>query len=149
MAVATLRHQSEFCSVGVDHHVDVVAEDTVESHPQRRAEDVLVLHVPAERGAVEAVEQRDESTVPIGVVKVDAVDATLGEDRGAPLRTLADALQAGRVDQLHVAVEWTQHDQFLVIADGTARAAERTSGSASRTTSSTDGPTVVVLEIER
>ena len=35
-------------SEGVDHHVDVVAVDAVDAHPQGRAEDVLVLHVPPE-----------------------------------------------------------------------------------------------------
>ena len=43
---------------GVDHHVDVVAEDAVDAHPQRRAQDVLELHVPAEADPLEAVEQR-------------------------------------------------------------------------------------------
>ena len=73
-----------------------------------------MLHVPSERGAVEAMEQRDEATVPVGVVQVDPVDAALGEDRRPTLGALADPLQPRRVDELHVGVDRAEWDQVLV-----------------------------------
>ena len=52
------RDRAELGLERVDHRVDLVAEDAVETHPQRRAQLVLELQVPAERDPLEAVEQR-------------------------------------------------------------------------------------------
>ena len=61
---------------------------------------VLELHVPGERRPLEAVEQRDQAAVPVGVVEVDGVDAGVGEVGGAPLGSVAMWAHPSRVDQL-------------------------------------------------
>ena len=57
------------------HAVDVVAEHAVETGVEQLVEHPLVLRVPAERVAVEAVEEGGEAAVPVAVVEVDGVDA--------------------------------------------------------------------------
>ena len=75
LAGSAVQTAAELGAEGVDHHVDVIAEDAVDAHPQRRAHDVLELHVPAEADPLEAVEQRRQPAGPVGVVEVDGVDA--------------------------------------------------------------------------
>ena len=90
------------------HQVGVVAVDAVEAHAHGGVQDVVVLQVPAEGDAFEAVEEGDEAATPVGVVQVDAVDAGGGEGGGGPLGALAQARQARRVDEAHVAVDRPQ-----------------------------------------
>ena len=70
-----------------------------------------MLQVPGQAVALEAVEERHEAGGPVRVVEVDGVDPLGPERGGAPLGPLLHALEAGRVDQLHLGVERPEGDQ--------------------------------------
>ena len=56
----------------------MVAEDRIQTHAQRRAELVIMLKIPAKSVDTEAMEQRDETTVPVISSKVHGINAGLG-----------------------------------------------------------------------
>ena len=57
-----------------------------------------MLEIPGECGHLEAVEQGDQPTVPVGVMHVDGVDAVVGEFGGASLRPWFQVDEPRRVD---------------------------------------------------
>src|SRR4051794_10738351 len=83
----------------VDHHVDVVAVHAVQPHPEALAQFVFVLQIPAERDSTEAVEEHDESPVPIASIQVDPVDSRAGERVSTTFGPLLDAFELGRLQQ--------------------------------------------------
>ncbi len=97
MAVATrsiVIHRADLVPEGIDHPVDVVAVDRVETHPIRRLELMLELEVPRERRSVEAMKQGDQASVPVFAAQIDAVDP-LGRQTGRPaFRTFGNLCEA-------------------------------------------------------
>ena len=80
----------------------MVAVDGVDAHGEHGGQDPVVLGVPGEGEALEAVEQGGEAAGPVGGVEVDGVDAGVGQVGRPPLGPLLHAPQAGGVDQPHV-----------------------------------------------
>ena len=76
---------------GIHHAICVITKDPVKTHTESIADDMFLLHVPSQGVFVKAVEERDESAVPVCVVHIDGVYSTVVERSGSALRTFFDA----------------------------------------------------------
>ena len=120
---------------GVVHPVDPVAEHTVDAHAQDVPQQVLVLQVPGERVAAEAVEQRREPAGPVGVVEVDGID---------PASASSAARRSGPSFILARRVESTS---FTSASSGRSAATTRQSGWHSQSRGSRAGATCWTVRI--
>ena len=116
------------------HPIDPVAEDAVDPEVERGAEQVLVLEIPGEAAAVEAVEEHDQPSRPLGVVEVD-------RRRSARSRSVA-ARRSGPSFMRSSRVEFTSWT-----SGSRARRRPGSAGPASRATPGAAGPVVALWTV--
>lgn len=126
----------------------MIAVDTVEAHPDGRPQHMVELQVPAERDALEAMEERTEAAAPLGVVEIDRIDTRRGQVRRPAFGTAGHVGQPGRVDEPHGRVVGTQRGQLgdARMAQPETREQVRCDGSDRVDHAGTDA---VLFEVER
>lgn len=95
VALVRKSRKSDFLSEHLDHHVDMVAVNAVDSHAQSVSHRLLELDVPREGKYSETVTQCDTAAVPFRVMQVQNVHSLLGKTCQVSFKARRQPINAG------------------------------------------------------